>query len=436
MKPWKSFSVGFFLLSICGPNSSAQSATVDWNHVDQEIDGFGATDASQSPPMTSAQADLLFSRTTGVGLSLMRTVVPDDGSCSTVNATCAGKARDMQLAVGYGARVWGTPWSPPASMKSNGSIEHGGSLLADSYGAYASYLANYVKSLKSLYGVNLYALSVQNEPEISASYDSSIWSAANFHDFIGNNLGPKFTADGLATLIVMPETTQWQDLAAYEKVLLNDPAAAAYVTINATHDYKHVGAPTYPLGGRKRLWETEVCDLSTFDPSMTSALKYAQYINDWMVIANANAWHYWWLIDLNDGDNEGLISRSGTVTKRLYMMGNYSKFVLPGFYRIDATETPQSGVSVSAYGNLTTGALVIVVINQNSFSISQSFALNGITPTSVTPWITSSRFNLEQQLDVAVSKGSFSYSLPGASVISFVATNSLAPPSHLTAAVK
>src|ERR1035437_6007172 len=121
MRLCRSLVAGFFLMLFCDPHGQAQTVTVNWNNVDQVIDGFGATDASQSPPMTSAQAALLFSPTAGVGLSLMRTVVPNDGSCSTVNATCAGKASDMQLATAYGARVWGTPWSPPASMKSNGS---------------------------------------------------------------------------------------------------------------------------------------------------------------------------------------------------------------------------------------------------------------------------------------------------------------------------
>ena len=89
-----------------------------------------------------------------------------------------------------------------------------------------------------------------------------------------------------------------------------------------------------------------------------------------------------------------------------YMLGNYSKFVRPGFYRIDATHTPQSGVLVSAYKTSSTGALVIVVINQNTYNVSESFALDGATASSVTPWITSASFDLVQQSDVSVSGGS------------------------------
>jgi glucuronoarabinoxylan endo-1,4-beta-xylanase len=439
MKLSTTFLALLLLLLFCAPHSRAQTANVYWNRVDQVIDGFGASDAFESRPFTSAQAVLFFSPTSGVGLSLLRTKVPEDGSCSTINATCAGEVSDMQAAIANGARVWSTPWSPPATMKSNDNLVNGGSLLAGSYGPYANYLSNYVKSLNTLFGINLYALSVQNEPTASAAWDSSTWSAANLETFAGENLGPTFAADSLTPLIIAPETSAWQQLSSYSTKVMSDSAAASYIGIIATHDYNHSnGVPAYALGqfGDKHLWETEVCDHNPFDPSIASALTYAKYINDWMTIANANAWHYWWLIGLN-GDNEGLIdSASGTVAKRLYSIGNYSKFVRPGFFRIDATATPQNGVSVSAYKNSATGALVIVVINQNNSNISQSFTFNGTTASSVTPWITSATLNLAQQPDASVSHDSFTYSLPALSVISFVANSKVAPPTGLAAKVQ
>ena len=176
--------------------------------------------------MTSDEATLFFSPTAGMGLSLLRTAIPDDGSCATVNAKCAGEVSDMQLAIANGARVWSTPWSPPAAMKTNGTVDNGGSLLAASYAPYANYLANYVKSLSTLYGINLYALSVQNEPEKNVFYGSAIWNGANFDTFVGKNLGPTLAAEGLTPLVILPETSIWQDLAGYSNATMNDPAAA------------------------------------------------------------------------------------------------------------------------------------------------------------------------------------------------------------------
>jgi glucuronoarabinoxylan endo-1,4-beta-xylanase len=120
------------------------------------------------------------------------------------------------------------------------------------------------------------------------------------------------------------------------------------------------------------------------------------------------------------------------------MLGNYSKFVRPGFYRIDATHTPQVGILISAYQNQATGALVIVAINQNSSNVSQSFTLSGVTASSMTPWVTSANLNLIQQSDVSVVNGSFTYSLPAYSITSFVGetTALLAPPTGLAAIVR
>lgn len=436
----KTLFAALFLSSLllCAPRNPAQTATVYWNNTEQVIDGFGASDATQYRPLTNAQATLVFSTTTGVGLSLLRTEVPDDGSCSTVNTTCAGQVTDMQLAIANGARVWSTPWSPPVAMKSNNNLVNGGALLAVSYQPYANYLANYVKSLRTLYGINLYALSLQNEPTAAATWASAIWSPTNLDTFIGANLGPTFAADGLSPLIMLPETSTWQQLAPYSTAVMGDPTALPYVGIIATHDYNHAGLPSYTLGqfGGKHLWETEVDDHNSFDPSITSALTYAQDIHDWMTTANANAWHYWWIIGLN-GDNEGLIdSASGIVSKRLYIMGNYSKFARPGFYRIDATVTPQSGVFVSAYKSVTSGAFVIVVINRNNSDVSQSFTLNGASASTVSPWVTSATLNLIQQSNISVNNGSFAYSLPAASVTSFVGTTATVPPTGLTATIR
>ena len=161
-----------------------------------------------------------------------------------------------------------------------------------------------------------------------------------------------------------------------------------------------------------------------------------------MAVANANAWNWWVVIGDKNNDNAALIGPDQvTVPKRAYMLGNYSKFVRPGFYRIDATHTPQSGVLVSAYKNPGSRSLVIVVINQNSSSASQTFTLNGTTASSMTPWVTSANFDLVQQSDVSVSRGSFTYSLAGSSITSFVGntiTSSVppTPPTGLTAAVR
>jgi len=442
MRLSRPFIAGIFFCSLYAPHGKAQTTpvTVTWNKVYQQIDGFGASDAFDNGSLTVAQGELFFSPVTGIGLSLLRTNVPEDGSCSTINATCAGEVSDMQMAIANGAKVWSTPWSPPAAMKTNNAINEGGYLLPGSYQAYADYLANYVESLRNLFGINLYAVSVQNEPDGSHDWDSALWTPANFATFIGTNLGPTFALDGLSTLIMMPEPPNFYELSEFMVPTMSNATAAAYVGLIATHDYDPSNTqPAYPVGqfGNRHLWQTETSDTNTPDDGITSALGYAQSINKWMTVSNANAWHYWCLINPNTGNNGGLADSTGAPTKRLYMMGNYSKFVRPGFYRIDATMAPQTGVSVSAYKSLTSGALVIVVINQNVSSVLQSFTLVGATTSGITPWITSASLDLVQQAVVPVAGGSFVYSLPAASITSFIGSTELHPgPSGLRATIQ
>lgn len=396
------------VLSVTTDSITGPKVTVNGSDLHQVIDGFGASSAWTGDGITPAQADLFWSTSNGVGLSLLRAQIDPNGTYPDL-ATMQ-KARDR------GARVWATPWTPPASMKTNHSTTNGGNLLVSEYGNYANYLAGYVSTLRS-YGIDLYALSVQNEPDWTANWDSCIWSGQNFHDFL-LKLYPAMAAKGLSTKIITPETSGWRfDLAS---ATLNDPATAVGVSIIAAHNYDGSGAATYPLGQGlgKHLWETEISSFEGFDPSMSNGLRWAQKINDWMTIANANAWHYWWLIS-SGYDNQGLLGPSGELTKRLFVMGNYSKFVRPGFYRIGTSASPVSGVSVSAYKDPNTGKFVVVAINQNSSAVKLGFSLNGVSSWAVAPWVTSSSLNLAQQANIPVSGGGFVATLPAASVTTF-----------------
>lgn len=148
---------------------------------------------------------------------------------------------------------------------------------------------------------------------------------------------------------------------------------------------------------------TEVSTFEAFDPSITIWLIRAQKINDSMTIANTNASCYWWLIDGNDA-NEGVIGPNGQGTKRLYVIGNYSKFVRSGYYRIGMTITPVSWVSVSAYKDLSTGKFVSVAINYHAVAETLNFTTK--RPASwVAPRVASASLNLAQQPSITVGGG-------------------------------
>jgi hypothetical protein len=150
---------------------------------------------------------------------------------------------------------------------------------------------------------------------------------------------------------------------------------------------------------------------------MGNGLYWANQIHSFMTVAQANAWNFWWLVSYNP-DNEGLTDTNGVPAKRMYVLGQYSRFVRPGYYRVGVVNN--AGTSISAYKDPNSGGFAIVAINNSGSDIVQIFNLNGFTATHVTPWITSGSLSLSNQAPVNVTNATFAYVLPAQSVVTFV----------------
>ncbi len=433
------------LAGFAGAPASTQNVMINWTSLNQVIDGFGAADAFVGP-LSAAQQDFFFGTGTGqLGLSLLRTAVPDDsqvsGVCATVNAGCAGPyVSDMKAMIANGGRIYSTPWTPPPAYKTNGlgSCTNNAGLITTGYAAYATWLANYVESLKEEDGITLYALSLQNEPDLCEWYDSAYWTAAEINSFVANNLGPTFSSDKLPTLLFVPEPSTYKDLS-WGTPCADDASCNKYVGGVNWHDYDAhltgtnvVTAAPYPTSwpAGKKYWETEASCGSDFGPSfcqhgfnidITDALDWAAVIDQRISVDNANAWLYWWLLGQNSTDDQALMAADGTVAQRAYMLGQYARFVRPGHRRITATHLPEPQVSVSAYEDQPTNALVIIATNYGGSALTQEFTMaNAPEFQELTPWITSASLSLAQQSNVVVTSNSFSYTLPAQSITSFV----------------
>ncbi len=403
------------------------ACTVDCNTVFQRIDGFGASSAWNGS-WTTAQADMFFSTNSGtgranngstfafngIGLSLLRSRVAPGGT--TIEQTI------MQMAQARGAKVWSTPWSPAANFKNNNNTTNGGFVgNAANYQAYANQLANYVVSMKNTYGINLYALSVQNEPDaFVTNYESCNWTGQQIHDFIPYLYNALVASNVSTTKIVAPESQNWPDYSNLGGPAMTDPNVAADVGIVADHNYDGANGPASLAKNSygKALWETEVSLLSGSDSSITNGVYYAGRIHLFMTAAQVNAWHYWWLIS-GAGGNQGLADNNGVPAKRMYTTGNFSRFVRPNYYRINVSNV-SGPIQVSAYKDSVSSNFAIVAINSSSVTVAQTFNLSNFTAASVTPWITSSSLSLVNQTAVTVTNQSFSYALPGMSVVTFV----------------
>ena len=226
---------------------------------------------------------------TSIGLSLLRTRIAPGGT--TVENSI------MQLAQARGAKVWSTPWSPAANFKSNGNVD-GGSFVgnAANYQAYASQLAAYVVSMKNLYGVNLYALSVQNEPDANVTtYDSCNWTGQQIHDFIPYLSSALVASNQASVKIILPESQNWSDPSNLQGLSLSD-STSNLVSIVADHNYDGANGPLSLVKNShgKALWETEVALLSGNDSSIANGVYYAGRIHQFLTSAQVNAWLSFW----------------------------------------------------------------------------------------------------------------------------------------------
>lgn len=420
-----------------GPvTSSVGDAVVDASRTRQRISGFGASSAWTLPDASDPLADQLFSAELGIGLSLLRLRIAPSGQSSEL-ATA-------RKAVARGATVWAAPWSPPGEWKTNGSAENGGSLRPEHYQDWADRLATFVAGAAEQ-GVPLAMLSSQNEPNWSAEWETCLWTPSDLTRFVGSHLGPAVEALGLGTQILAPETQDWQTLESFANPLLEDPAARRHLGAIAVHGYGGKAFPyEAPAAAAKELWVTELDDSpgggeEPYDAGMGSGLKVAWRLYEDLTTAPVSAWHYWWIAGRGDRPpTNGALTDGTTLSRRAYVMGNYAKFVRPGFLRVTATGAPQADVQVVAFRDAPGTRLVVVATNQASREVPQRFVVTGAEPKSVTRWVTSDELALEEQpplpVEAAPAGGggaeggagsgtelpSFTAALPSRSVTTFV----------------
>ena len=393
----------------------------------QAIDGFGGTfnEAGWNVLNTLSSADQsavltqLFDPTQGAGFSLTRVPMGgDDFSCTDLINTCPEYTDDdlasgtdfnmtqfsinrdlarlipfVQAAKTHGSfRIFASPWSAPAWLKTNNSLDNGGSVIpptTDSryYSAYALYFQKYVQAWAQQ-GVPIDFVSVQNEPQNPANYMSTSWTSTDMANFVGNYLGPQFATNGINSRIRIYEHNRdtWQ----YPIQVLDNAATAPYVAGVDFHDYECTFGQVYCMADNVglvntahpgySLWMGEHTDVGVPNPSdYLNGEKWGNWITDDMN-AGIGGYVYWNLILAQNGGPVEVPQSSyqdplvdiNTSTHainympRFWYLAQFSKFVRPGAYRIGADGAQQyDGLNFTAFKN-PDGSEVAVVVNSNS----------------------------------------------------------------------
>jgi len=211
--------------------------------------------------------------------------------------------------------------------------------------------------------------------------------------------------------------------------LLNDPGTRAAVSIVATHGYGRTDKFETPCAScvqyNKPIWQTEDSNLDgkyngSIDEGMTWSTDMYKALNS----GRFSAWFYWWVMTLQN-DNQGLLNvnpatDSVQTPKRLYVVGQFSRFIRPGAIVLGSTST-DSTLQVTAVKPVT-GNVAVVLANTGRNSHTVTVSLTGLSniPATVTPYRTSATENQTQLSPIGVSAGSFTITVPSKSVVTVV----------------
>ncbi len=397
---------------------------VDPLHSFQTIVGIGGAIADASAetfaklPKESQQEFLnaYFDKEKGIGYSLIRTninscdfstdsytyVAENDKSLKTFSL-----AHDEQYKIPLIKQAFQTsknklslfvsPWSPPAWMKDNNDMLHGGKLKEAYKESWANYYVKFIKGLEGK-GIPVWGLSVQNEPMAKQRWESCIYTAEEERDFIKKYLGPTLQKNGLGSKKLIAWDHNRDLIYQRANTILSDPAAAKYVWGIGFHWYETWTGSAMQFDNLKRVNETfpktnliftEGCvEKFNLDKIYDWSLgeKYGKsMINDFN--SGTTGWTDWnILLDEKGGPNHAsnfcfapihADTKTGKLmyTNEYYYLGHFSKYIQPGAKRIIASSN-RDILSSTAFIN-PDGKLVVVVMNGTDQKLPYRLFING-----------------------------------------------------------
>jgi glucosylceramidase len=297
--------------------------------------------------------------------------------------------------------LFASPWSPPAFMKDNNNMLKGGKLLAEYYDSWANYFVKFINAYKQE-GINIWGITIQNEPMAVQTWESCIFTAEEERDFLKNHLGPVMEKNGLGDIKIIVWDHNRDLMSHRANTIFEDPEASKYAWGMGFHWYETwTGASpkfenvqnvkeSYP---DKNLLFTEGCN-GPFDPAKYEFWQYAErygqsMINDFNY--GAVGWTDWnILLDETGGPNHvgnfcfapihaDIRTDSLIYTPAYYYIGHFAKFIRPGAVRISTTTSRNSLLSTSFLNK--NGKLVTVIMNQTDNKINYKLIVgeNSIT---------------------------------------------------------
>jgi len=386
---------------------------VDETQTYQRVEGFGAsfTDSAgyllnevATPLVRSNAMSNLFTRNgSGIGVSFVRNPMGASDLARTqysyddlpsgqtdTNLTSFSIAHDqadiiplVQLALQLNPQltIMANPWSPPGWMKTTGSMV-GGSLLTNMYPSFAQYFVKYIQAYKAA-GIPTHYISLQNEPlYVPGDYPGMSMDAATQLTVLRDYVLPALAASNITAKVLVYDHN-W-DRPDYPDTVLSDASVlgSSQVAGIAWHGYGGTPGVMTTLANKystKGDYLTEHSGgLWISDAVRADFEEITQVMRNW-----GQAYVKWSLaLDENHGPHDGgcsdcnplvtINSSSGALTYDIeyYTLGHFSKFVLPGAYRVYSGNA--AGIVSAAFVNPDTSKVLIVfndTASSNTFQV-------------------------------------------------------------------
>ena len=406
----------------------------------QTIEGFGAAGAWYENMLTGhAQRTTLYNllfRDLGLDIYRVRNTCDQSGGAEYMSRSAeiiaAGRA-----ALGRPLKVLVSCWSPPAYLKSNGQTGGGGTLIGGpsnyAYTELAEWFADSIAAWNNL-GVHVDYLSIQNEPDWTADWDTCRYEPSQTSDYAGYAQALEAVYTELASRfgsampkMIGPETTGFYGAAGSSPSAYLFALNPSYLYGYAHHLY-NIAAGDDPdkyltamqafqsAWGTKPLFQTEYEKAAG---SWPDAFNLALLLHNALTVEQVSAYLYWQLFW---GGSGGLITlnstTSYTINSDYYGFKHFSAFIHSGWQRVDASaDSPL--VRSSAYISPDARSLTVVLLNTSpTTAVTVSPAFPDFTITGGTAYRTT-------QTENCVSIGSYTGGtlvLPARSVVTLSLT--------------
>lgn len=396
-------------MSISKPDGSI---TLHPQQTYQKMDGFGASAAWWAQDIGGWEDEkrervvrLLFDQEEGIGLAIYRYNIGGGAGHNIADPWRSAETFEVEQGVYDWSRDANAVWvmkaahaagvekfiafanSPQARVTvsglTTGEKDGNSNLRPDMVDQYAQYLVDVVRHLREDEGIPVGWISPINEPQWNWSYKNGQEGCHYTVDevvTVTKAVLEAIEANGLEDVEVSVfDSAEWKNSQVYIKKLLDDPELAPTLHHLAIHSYwsernskeqvvdfmeKH-----YP---DVELWMSEWTEMREGrDYGMDSALVMANTIHEDLTVADVTSWQYWIAVSYYHF-RDGLIyvnlsDRKIEETKRLWAMGNFSRFVRPDFVRVGA-DTSVDDVNVVAFRSPDEERTVLVVINNGEMA--------------------------------------------------------------------